>query len=111
MVKTTSNKSSFKASEAKSSGKPPPRNKHLGLETDIWFYAIKYGDETEKGEESEILVIHDPSLAAYKQTLLKRKLSYIDTFDHEGPAVVSAMRKLTSGVFDPLEINYGIDVD
>ena len=32
-------------------------------------------------------------------------------FDHEGPAVVSAMRNLTAGVFEHLEINSPMDVD
>ena len=32
-------------------------------------------------------------------------------FDHEGPAVVNAMRDLTSGVFEHLEIPSPMDVD
>ena len=36
---------------------------------------------------------------------------YINTFDHEGPAVVSAMRDLTFGVFEHLEITSPVYVD
>ena len=32
-------------------------------------------------------------------------------FDHEGPAVASVMRDLTSGVFEHLEITSPMDVD
>ena len=37
--------------------------------------------------------------------------SYIDMFDHEGPAVVIIMHDLTSGMFDHLDITSPIDVD
>ena len=36
---------------------------------------------------------------------------YINTFDHEGPVVVSVMQDLTIGVFELLEINFSMDVD
>ena len=39
-----------------------------------------------------------------KENLVKRKLSYIDTLDHEGTAVVSAMLNLAIRVFEHLEI-------
>ena len=65
----------------------------------INFYALEDGDDTEEVKESEILVIHDSSLAAYNQKFVKRKFSFINTFDHEGPAEVSAMGNLTSRVF------------
>ena len=48
---------------------------------------------------------------AYKKELVKSKLSYIDTFDQEGPAMISAMRYLTLGVFEYIEITSVIDVD
>ena len=32
-------------------------------------------------------------------------------FDHEGPAVVSAMRNLTSGLFEHIEITSPMEVD
>ena len=51
-----------------------------------------------------MLVVHNSDLVASKQNLVKRKFPYIDTFDHEGPAVVSAMRELDVGVFEHLEI-------
>ena len=41
---------------------------------------------------------------ASKQNLVNKKFPYIDTFDHEGPAVISAMHDLTFGVFEHLEI-------
>ena len=44
MVKTISKKISVKASAAKPSGKPLPRNKTIGIETDIRFYDIEDGD-------------------------------------------------------------------
>ena len=47
---------------------------------------------------------------ASKKNLVKRKFPYIDTFDHEGPTVFSATRKLTSGVFEHLVITSPLDV-
>ena len=79
MAKTISNKISAKDSSVKPLGKPPPGDKTFGLEPDILFYAIEYLDETEKGEEAEILVVYDSSLAASKQNLIKRNFPYIDT--------------------------------
>ena len=49
MAKTISKKISVKASAAKPLGKPPPRDKTLGLEPAICFYAIEDGDDTEEG--------------------------------------------------------------
>ena len=46
-----------------------------------------------------------------KKNLVKRKLPLIDTFDHEGPALVNVMRDLTSRVFDHLGITFPMDVD
>ena len=46
MAKTISKKSSVKASVANPLGKPLPRDKILGFETEIRFYAIEDGDET-----------------------------------------------------------------
>ena len=43
--------------------------------------------------------------------LVKRKFPYIDTFNHEGPKVISVMRNLTTGVFEHLEITSHMDVD
>ena len=40
-----------------------------------------------------------------------RNFPYIDTFDHEGTAVVNAMYDLTSGLFEHLEITSPMDVD
>ena len=45
MAKTISKKSSVKASSDKPSGKPPPRDKILGLDPEIRFYDIEDGDE------------------------------------------------------------------
>ena len=97
--KSISKKSSVKSSEAKPSRKPPPRDKSLGLEPAIRFYDIEDIYETENGEEIEILVVYDSSLAESKQNLVKRQFPYIDTFDHEGPVVINDMQNLTVGVF------------
>ena len=48
---------------------------------------------------------------ASKQNLVKRKFPYINTFDHGGPAVASAMRDLTIGVFEYLEITSHMELD
>ena len=72
--------------------KPPPGDKTLGFETEIRFYDIEDGKYTEEGEESEILVIHDSSLAVYKKNLVNRRFPYIDTFDHERPSVLNEMQ-------------------
>ena len=82
MANSISKKSSIKASTAKPSGKLPSGDKNCGLETAIRFYGIEDGDETEKGEESEILVIYYSSLVASKQNLVKKQFPYINTFDH-----------------------------
>ena len=50
MVKTTRRKISVKASAAKSSGKPPPGDKTLGLEPEICFYKLEEGDDNAEGE-------------------------------------------------------------
>ena len=49
MTKTISKKISVKVSSAKPSGKPPPGDKTLVIETEIRFYAIEIGGETEEG--------------------------------------------------------------
>ena len=56
MAKNIIKKSSVMASASKPLGKPPYGDKTCGLETAIRLYAIEDGYETEKGEESEILV-------------------------------------------------------
>ena len=91
ILKTISNKRYVKASAANPTINPPPGHKTPGIETAIHFFDIEYGDKTEEVEEVEILVIHDSSLVLYKQNLFKRKFTYIDTFNHEVPAVVSDM--------------------
>ena len=73
MTNTTSKKISVKASTAKPSIKPPPGDKTLGIESAIRLYAIEDGDDTEEGEGAEILVIHESSIEAFKQNLVKRK--------------------------------------
>ena len=50
MEKTISKKISVKDSSAKTSGKPPPGDKTLGLETATHFYAIEGSEKTEEGE-------------------------------------------------------------
>ena len=111
MAKNISKKVSVKDSSAKTLGKTPPGDKTLGLDPEIRFYAIEDGDDTEEGEEAEIIVIHESSLTASKKNLVNRKFPYINTFDHECPTVVSAMRDLTAGVFEHLDINSPMDVD
>ena len=107
MENTISKKIYVKASLAK----PPPTDKTLGIDPAILFCAIEDGDGNEKGEEAEILVIYYSSLAAFKQNLVNRNFPYIDTFDHEGPAVISAMRNLTVVVFEHLDITSHINLD
>ena len=82
----------------------------MGIDPEIRFYAIEDIDETEEGEESEIPDIHNSRLAVSKKNLIKRKFPYIDTFDHELTALVSAMHELPSGVFEHLDITYPMDV-
>ena len=48
---------------------------------------------------------------ASKKNLLKRKFPYINTFDHNGPVVISAMRDLTVGVFENLDVTSTMDVE
>ena len=111
MAKTIGMKSSAKASAAKPSGKPPTGDKTFGIEPVIRFYAIEDGDDTEKGEEPEILVVCDASLLASKKNLVKMQFLYINTFDHEGPIVIITMRNLTVGVFEHFDITSPTDVE
>ena len=48
---------------------------------------------------------------ASKQNLVKRKFPYYGLFGHEGPVVVSAMRDITSEVFERLDITSPMYVD
>ena len=111
IVKTTSKKSYVKASEAKPTSKPTSGDKTPGIEPSIHFYAIEDVAKTGEGEEAEIILIHNSSLEASKKNLVKRKFSYINTFNHEGPAVVSAMHKLNIGVFEHLYITSPMYMD
>ena len=83
----------------------------MDVDTKIRLYKLEDSDETEEVEESYILVVHNSSLAVYKQNLVKRKFPYIDIFDHGKPAVFNAMPDLTSGLFEHLDINSSLDVD
>ena len=64
MDKTISKKISVKASADKPLGKPAPRDKTFGFDPDIHLYDTDDGEEAGKGEETEILVVYDSSLAA-----------------------------------------------
>ena len=57
MEKTTSKKSSIKASTSKPLYKPPPWYKTPGIEPAIHFYDIEEFCDTEEVEEAEILVV------------------------------------------------------
>ena len=111
MANTISKNISVKASSSKPSGKPLPGGKTLGFQTAIYFYAIEDSDDTEEGEQAEIIVIYYSSLSTSKQNLVKRKFPYIFTFDHEGPTVVIVICNLTVGVIYHLEITSPMDVD
>ena len=110
MAKSISEKISVKDSAAKTLVKPLLGDKTFGIEPAIRFYDIEDGDETEKVEESEILVFYDSSLAVSNQNLTKRHFPYIGMFDHEGPVVINEMRYLTVGVFEHLEVIFPTDV-
>ena len=95
MAKTINKKISVKTSADKPLGKPLPGNKTLVIEPVVRFHAIKYSENTEEGEEVEIIFIYNSNLSISKQKLVKRKFPYIDTFDPEGPTIVYAMCNLT----------------
>ena len=105
MSKSISKKISVNALAAKTLGKPQPGDNSFGLDLDIRFYDTEDGDETKKGEETEILVVYDSSLAASKQKFVKRQFPYIDTFDHGGPVVINVMRDLNVGVIEHLVLS------
>ena len=48
---------------------------------------------------------------ASKKNLVKGQFPYIDMFDHERPLVINAIRDLTIGLFDHLEIILPANVD
>ena len=64
---------------------------NTGIEPAIRFYAIEYSENNEEGEEAEILVVQDSKIPVSKKNLVKRKLSYINKFNCEGPTLVNAM--------------------
>ena len=66
------------------------------------LYKIEDDDNTEEGEEAEMLFIHNSRLAASTQNLIKIGCPYINMFDHEGPTVIRVIRDLTVGVFKHL---------
>ena len=110
MENTISKRIPVNASTAEPSGKPLSGDKTLRIEPSIRFYELLDGDKTEEVEEAEILITHNKSLAASNQNLVKRKFPYIEMFDHEVPAVVSAIRYLTSEVFEHLDITSPMEV-
>ena len=110
MENTISKRIPVNASTAEPSGKPLSGDKTLRIEPSIRFYEILDRDNTEEVEEAEILITHNKSLAASNQNLVKRKFPYIEMFDHEVPAVVSAIRYLTSEVFEHLDITSPMEV-
>ena len=110
MARTISIKT-VKASTSKPNRKPPPGDKTIGLETAIRFYEIEYGNKTKKLEESEIFFINDSILMASNQNLVKRRFPFINMFNHKGPYVISAMRYLTVGVFEHIDITSILDID
>ena len=57
-----------KASTSNLDGKPPPRDKTLGVEPEICSYKIEDGDKTEEVEEAEIIVVNNSSPTIHKQT-------------------------------------------
>ena len=111
MANTISRKRSVNASSSKPLEKPQPGYKYFRLETEIRFYELEDIDNTEDGEEAQILITHDKSLVVSKQNLVKRKFPYIITFNHEGPVVLRTMCDLTCGVFEHLEITSPMDMD
>ena len=111
MGKTTSKKSSVKASAAKPSGNSLPRDKTTDLDPAIRFYTLEDGADTTEGLKTEIFVVHDSILTVSNKKLINRNFAYIDTFDREGPAVVNTMHELTRRVFEHLDITSHMDVD
>ena len=71
MAKTISKKISVKDSAANSLGKPPTRDKTLGVEPEILFYELEDVDETTEGEEVEIIFVHDSNLRYISKNSLR----------------------------------------
>ena len=111
MANPISMKISVKASTTMPLGKPLPGDKIFRLDPAIHFYEIEDRDESEKCEESEILVVYDSSLAASKQILFKRQFPCINMFNHEGPVVINAMHDLTVRLFEHLKIISPTDME
>ena len=55
-----------KASTSKPNRNPPPGDLTFSIDPDILFYKIEDGDNTEEGEDEEILVIYDSIITASK---------------------------------------------
>ena len=104
-------KISVKTLAAKPSCKPLPGDKSLGIEKTTHFYDIEDDDETEEGEAVEIFVTHNSRIAASNNIIAKQNFPYYDIFNHEGPAVLSAIRDLTIRLFEHLGITSLMDVD
>ena len=110
MDKTINKKSYVTASSVKLLGKPPPGDKTFGTDPEIHFYDIEDGYAPEKGEEAEVLVIYDSSLAASNQNIFNRHFPYINKFDQKGPVFIGAMLNLIVRLFEHLDITSHMDM-
>ena len=59
MERSIIKRNSAKASTAKRLDTPLHEDKSFGLDPDTRLYLIEDGDNTEEGEDAEILIIHD----------------------------------------------------
>ena len=50
------------------------------------------------------------SLAAYNKSLIKSNFPWINIFNHEVPVIINAMRDITVGLFEHLEIPPKLDL-
>ena len=71
MADSISKRNEVKASTAKPSSKPRPRDKSLGIDPAIRFYLIKEGGNTEEGEKQISLSFTNKAQWQSKQDLWK----------------------------------------
>ena len=83
---------------------PMPSDKLIWVDPSVLCYKTEDGDKTEELNEEEILVIHNSSLVAKNQNLVKRRFRWIKKFDYEGPIFFKVMRDLALVVFEHLDI-------
>ena len=118
MANTNSQKNNRALTYNNTSGKPPPREKPLGLSqrstSTKWNFTPTKQKTViilKKDNNPKSLLFMTQPLRQLRKTIVRKKLPPINTFNNQGPTVVNLMRDLTVGIFEHLDITAKTDVD